>query len=59
MADEFKDMNFTGDSLHVGHVDDFVLFQDLDGNFLSCGDVRGQFDFAESTFSESLFYGKT
>ncbi len=58
VADQFKNVYFAGDSLHVGHVNDFVLFQDLDGDFLSGGDVRGQFNLAKSAFAEGLFYGK-
>lgn len=54
MPYEFEDVHFPRDSLHVGHIHNLILFQNLDCNFLACWDVRGQFDFAERAFPKCL-----
>ncbi len=39
MAYKFKDVNFPGDSFDICHIHDFVLLQNLDGNFFAGGNV--------------------
>jgi hypothetical protein len=51
MSDKFEDMNFSWDSLHISYINDFLFIEYFDSNFLSCGDMDGGFDFAESAFS--------
>ncbi len=36
VADEFEDVDFSGYSFDVGHVDDFFLDEDFDGYFFAC-----------------------
>ena len=52
MADLFEDMDFAGDTLYVGNVDDFVFFEDFNGDFLSGDRVDAELDFAEGAFTE-------
>lgn len=54
MADEFQDVDFAGDSLDVGNIDDFLLLQDLDCHFLARLDMRGGFYFAECALAEGF-----
>ena len=54
MTDQFQDVDLPGHALDVGHVDDLLLLEDLDGYLLSGGDVDGWFDFPEGAFAESL-----
>lgn len=51
MPDELEYVDFTSDSLDICHIDDFVLLQDLDCDFLPTGDVYAQFDLAEGTLA--------
>lgn len=52
MADLFQDMDFSGHSLDISHVDDFTFLQDFDGYLLSGDWVDGEFDLAEGAFSQ-------
>ena len=56
MADELQNMDFPWDSFDVGHIDDFLFFQDLDRNFLTSEDMVAQFDLAKSAFAQSLIW---
>jgi hypothetical protein len=39
MAYKFKDVNFPGHSFDICHIHDFVLLQNLDGDFFTGGNV--------------------
>ena len=41
MTDQFQDVDLPGHALDVGHVDDLLLLEDLDGYLFSSGDVDG------------------
>lgn len=41
MADKFKDVDLSRDSFDVGHIDDFLLDEDFDGDLFTCKRVCG------------------
>lgn len=51
MSDQLEDVDLSGDALHVSHVDDSILFKDLDGHLLAGGDVGCQFDLTKGALS--------
>ena len=54
MADEFEDMYFSSNPLHICHIHYSILFQNFDCNFLPGWNVGGQFNFPKSTLSQSF-----
>jgi hypothetical protein len=54
VPDYLEDVNLAGHSFDIGHIDDLRLDQDLNGYFLACEGMGGQFDFAESAFAYGL-----
>ena len=54
VADELEDVDFTGDSFDVGHIDDLLLFEDLDGDFLTRDDVDAHLDLAKRPLAQGL-----
>jgi len=52
MPNYFQNVYFSRHSLHIGLVLDLVLFQDLDGYFLSSENVRAQAHLPEGTLPE-------
>ena len=54
MADELEDVNFSGYSFDVSHVDDLFLDEDLDGYFFPCQGMSGQLDFTKGALANSL-----
>lgn len=52
MADQFEDVDLPGYALHVGNVDDLFLFEDLYGDGLVSGLVRGQLHLSEGALPE-------
>ena len=47
MADEFEDVNLSGNPLNIGNINDLFLYEDLDGHFLAGEGVSGQLDLPE------------
>ena len=45
-------MNLSRYSLYICNVDDFRFLEDFDGNFLTCGRMDSEFDFAKGAFSK-------
>ena len=45
-------MEFSGNSLDVGDVFDFIFLEDFDGDGLLGGDVGGFFDLTEGAFAD-------
>jgi hypothetical protein len=56
VADEFEDVDLSGHSFHVGHIDYPVFFQYFYGYFLAGGNVGGQFDLPEGALAQGLFW---
>lgn len=54
MPNELEYVDFTSHSLDICDVNDFVLLQDLDCDFLPTGDVYAQLDFAESALAQGF-----
>jgi hypothetical protein len=52
MTNLLQNMNFTGDSLNIGHITDLALFEHFDCYFFSCEGVDPKFNFSEGPFSE-------
>ena len=51
MANELKDMNLSGDSLHVGYLADFLFLEKLDGYFLVGLFMSGHSDFSKCSLT--------
>lgn len=55
MADQFEDVDLSGNSLDICHIDDSILFKNFYCNFLSSWDVCGKLHFSEGTLSKCFF----
>ena len=51
VSDYLQNMDLSGHALHIGDITDLGLLEDLDGNFLSGGEVSPQFHLAEGALS--------
>ena len=54
MSNELEDVDLAGDSFDVGHIDNLLLNQDLDGDPFASEGVSAQLDLAESAFADGL-----
>ena len=52
VPDQFQDVDLSRNPLYVSDVDDLLLYQDLDGDFLARESVRAEFDLAESALPD-------
>jgi hypothetical protein len=55
MPDQLQYVNLSTHPLNIRAIHDFLFFQNLDGNLLTCRDMRSQLDFPERTFSDRFF----
>ncbi len=56
MPDEFEDVNLSWYSFDICDVDDFFLYEDFNGYFLSSQSMGGKLDFSECAFSNSFAF---
>ena len=56
MSNHLENMNLTGHPLDIIHVLNLVFLEDLDGHALIGKFMDAQFNFTESSFSNSLIY---
>ena len=54
MSDQLENVDLSGHSLNVCHIDDAVLLQNLDGYLLACEVLLGQLDLPEGSLTESF-----
>lgn len=54
VADELQDVDLPRDALHVRHVHDLLLLQDLDRHLLARGDVRRRLHLPERPLPQRL-----
>ena len=54
MSDEFENVDLAGYSLDISDINNFFLHKNFDGNFFPRKSMGGHFDFAESSFTDSL-----
>lgn len=54
MAHHLQYVDFTGDALYIGDLEDLALLEDLDGDQLVGEEVSSELYFAEGAFAEGL-----
>lgn len=54
VSDLFQNLDFSGNSVKVHLVFDFILFKYFYGDFFLCDGLDAQFDFSKSPFTESF-----